>query len=191
MGEIQPPPILLRNETWNQETLRRTVVRHQLYHMEILVLYSNCWTELQLHSRQVAVTTPLPSPDSTCLWFTDETARARQRHNGEILLFRLKAAGYSASHHHDTKSRTIYSSGQLKAVNRVQRHTRWTVHVGYWSIVQLLTIPDWLLDCVTDQNFILVGQIGPDTKREEVWTYGNSKSFNINLSGSVPLADPP
>ena len=38
------------------------------------------------------------------------------------------------------------------------------MYVGYWSIVQLLTIPDWLLDCVTDQNFILVDQIGPDTR---------------------------
>ena len=67
------------------------------------------------------------------------------------------------------------------------------MYVGYWSIVQLLTIPDWLLDCVTDQNFILVGQIGPDTKSEKKYELMVTQitKVNIDLSRSVPLADPP
>ena len=55
-----------------------------------------------------------------------------------------------------------------------------------------MTVPDWLLDCVTDQNFILVGQIGPDTRSGKKYELmATQNSFNIDLSRSVPLADPP
>ena len=40
----QTPPVLLQEETWTQEDLRRSMVHHQRYRREILVLCSSCWT---------------------------------------------------------------------------------------------------------------------------------------------------
>ena len=94
------------------------------------------------------------------------TADIHQRYDGGCIHRRCKLWCSSPTRYPE---QTIYSLRQLKAVNGVQRHTSWTMYVGCRSVVQLLTVANWLPDCVTDQNFILVGQIGPGTRsRQEV-----------------------